>query len=410
MIHLFISHVSEDEAIARELAQCVEQAGFAAWFYERDSVAGLSYIEQVIDAIKTSRAILLIISPDSVQSGQVDAEVIEAFEGRKPFVPLLKGIDYEGFYRLRPSWKLPLRAATALQIAPGEIATVLPRIVRGLKRMGIEPAAGAVETVPALAASHVIPRALLGIAAPGTVLKLSPNPEGAARAVYLVARSVFRFGRSRQTADFVTWFWPRNPHNDEKTARLGKVQAIAELRGGRIALRDGDGKRPSANGSQFDDSHLSADEDTIAHERGTLVLGGDYRIEVIPILRPHESEPRIGNIQEWRGPAPRPIEAHGAVRFQPANSVPVLHDAVWVFSEAAFGTGPANAVILDVPGLGGTAGRFHFHRDCFWVETTDAAGTVRVNETVLHPGEIAPLATGQILRVGGAEFRVEIAP
>ena len=258
--------------------------------------------------------------------------------------------------------------------------------------------------------SGIVKEVLIEFVAPGAVLRLSPIPEGAARGVCLVARSVFRFGRSRQTADFVTWFWPRNPHNDEKTARLGKVQAVAELRRGRIALRDGDGKRPSANGSQFDDSHLFADEDTIVHERGTLVLGGDYRVEIIPIDRPHESELRIGNIHEWFGPATRPREARGAVRFQPANSVPVLHDAVWVFSEASFGAGPGNAVILDVPGLAETAGRFHFHRDCFWVETTGAAGTVRVDDTALHPGEIAPLATGQTLRIGGVDFRVEIAP
>ena len=417
MSDVFISHVNRDEMLARDVATCLEEAGISTWFYERDSVGGLSYIEQVIEAIAASRAVILIISPDSVRSSQVDAEVIEAFEGRKPFVPLLKGVNYEEFHRLKPSWKLPLRAATALQLPDTGTRAVLGRILGGLERMGITPnrttqpvsPATPVPPGPATGIRRTIPTALRGPLEQGVLLRLLPTePVEAVRSLHLVARPLFRFGRARGESDFLAWFWPRNPSHDEKTARLGKVHAIAEVRHGTMVLRDGDGVRASVNGSSYDGQPLSTNTPIAVTRRGVLTLGGDFQIEILPLLEP-PGEPLV--IDDLPPNAPQSDDAarlRGAVRFQPLNSEPSIRDALWLFSEGTFGTGSGNAHVLTSPGLADREGCWHYHRGAFWVETITANPAIRLCETILRPGEIAPLRTGQILSLGGTPYRVEV--
>ena len=71
MSQIFISHVEEDAQVALELAQGLEAAGYRTWYYERDSDPGLSYLLQIDRAILDSRAVVLIISPQSIRSHQV---------------------------------------------------------------------------------------------------------------------------------------------------------------------------------------------------------------------------------------------------------------------------------------------------------------------------------------------------
>src|SRR5579872_3152550 len=54
MSYVFISHVEEDQDIAYHIAVGLEEAGFKAWYYERDSIPGPSYLTQILDAIQES--------------------------------------------------------------------------------------------------------------------------------------------------------------------------------------------------------------------------------------------------------------------------------------------------------------------------------------------------------------------
>jgi hypothetical protein len=42
MPDIFISHVEEDSAVALQIAHGLEAVGYTTWYYERDSVPGLS--------------------------------------------------------------------------------------------------------------------------------------------------------------------------------------------------------------------------------------------------------------------------------------------------------------------------------------------------------------------------------
>jgi hypothetical protein len=135
--YVFISHVEEDASIASEIAGGLEAAGFTAWYYERDSVPGPSYLSQILDAIKNSAAVIVIISPDALGSWQVDKEVIQVHESGIPFIPLLKGLTHAEFRSRNPEWAMAMGASTSTVIPPEGAGSIVPRIVAGLQRVGV---------------------------------------------------------------------------------------------------------------------------------------------------------------------------------------------------------------------------------------------------------------------------------
>jgi hypothetical protein len=146
MNDLFISHVQEDHGIALEVARGVESAGFTTWYYERDSDGGPSYLVQTREAVVSSQAVLLIVSRDSVGSAQVSREIVRAHESNKPIVPLLHGISDAEYKRRQPEWEEAIGAATSLEIPDGSVDIILPRVLRGLQKMGIQPKASSAAT------------------------------------------------------------------------------------------------------------------------------------------------------------------------------------------------------------------------------------------------------------------------
>ncbi len=75
-----MSYVEEDSSLVQELTEGLEASGYKTWYYERDSVPGLSYLEQMGEAIDSAKAMVLVISPQSVTSRQVTTEVVRAHE------------------------------------------------------------------------------------------------------------------------------------------------------------------------------------------------------------------------------------------------------------------------------------------------------------------------------------------
>ena len=114
-------------------------------------------------------------------------------------------------------------------------------------------------------------------------------------------------------------------------------------------------------------------------------------MDVLPVASAYTGDLEIRNISLWAGPEGQIKTARGAVRFCPINTELAHHDAVWLFTDAAFGTSRSNPIVLDVPGLAEIQGRFHHHRGCFWLENRAANKAVSVNSQVLNPNEIVPL-------------------
>ncbi len=80
--HVFISHSSQDRRLAGEVCRSVEDAGFPCWIADRDAAAGLTYGSAIIDAIRASWLVILVLTPDARRSQFVEGEVERAFANR----------------------------------------------------------------------------------------------------------------------------------------------------------------------------------------------------------------------------------------------------------------------------------------------------------------------------------------
>ena len=142
MRQVFISHVEEDKSIAEQIARGLEEAGYTTWYYERDSLPGLSYLIQISQALKQAQAVVLIISQDALGSLQVTSEIVQAYESRKPFMPVLRGITHDEFQRRQPEWRHAVGPATSIPIPPEGVSAILPRIIAGLETLQVQPRRG----------------------------------------------------------------------------------------------------------------------------------------------------------------------------------------------------------------------------------------------------------------------------
>jgi tetratricopeptide (TPR) repeat protein len=148
MSDVFISHVEENTQTALEIARGLEGAGYTTWTYERDSCPGPDYLDQVERAIDESQAVIVLISPDALGSQQVEDEVKWAREQGKHLVPILEGISWSEFQSRRPRWRMALGIATAVSVPPEGAGPIFPRLVRGLRELGVKPG-GAEKAKPA---------------------------------------------------------------------------------------------------------------------------------------------------------------------------------------------------------------------------------------------------------------------
>ena len=126
MAQVFISYIEEDGHIAAALAHGLEEAGLAAWYYERDALPGVSYLRQIDSAIESCEVLVVIISNDAIGSKQMTNEIVRGFEVRRPIVPILWGLSHADFQKLQPEWRGAIGAATSIQIPQEGVRVILP--------------------------------------------------------------------------------------------------------------------------------------------------------------------------------------------------------------------------------------------------------------------------------------------
>ncbi len=249
-----------------------------------------------------------------------------------------------------------------------------------------------------------IPPQFLGSVAIGTKLKLEPI--GAAetvRGIHLVARPEFKLGRSRQDADFLTWFWPRTPENEDFTRRLSRVHVMGNINNGKILLHDSG----STNESTFEGLPLHFEQNNEIKRRGTLFLGHEYAVDITPFDTTLPGGLQIRNERAWNGPPAKSLGVNGSVRFIPSNTEVALYDALWLFTDANFGSSRLNPLVLGLSNIGEVEGRFHYHRGNFWVEAFQGS-MIRIGAVALRPNEIVPITHAHEVVIGGTAFRVTI--
>ena len=72
---VFISHSSEDKAIAEKIAQHLTSKGLQVWYDDWEILVGHDIVDKVYDGIKDSRFLLVLLSEKSVRSNWVQQEI-----------------------------------------------------------------------------------------------------------------------------------------------------------------------------------------------------------------------------------------------------------------------------------------------------------------------------------------------
>ncbi|HKG11804.1 MAG TPA: toll/interleukin-1 receptor domain-containing protein [Pyrinomonadaceae bacterium] len=94
---VFISYAAEDRQVADKVCEALERGGIKCWIAPRDVPVGADYEEAIVDAIASSRLLVLVLSSHSNASPHVKREIQNACSGdsAKPVVPLrIDDIEY----------------------------------------------------------------------------------------------------------------------------------------------------------------------------------------------------------------------------------------------------------------------------------------------------------------------------
>jgi len=183
MHQVFISYNNADRRLVDELSQSLEGAGYSTWFYDRDSRIGFNYMDYVGALISECQAMVLLISPLSVESQQVTREVIRACEENKFVLPVLCGMTYAQFQKLAPIWRQALAGIAAVELPLQGISAIVPRLVEALQNRGIAPAGVPAQASPPL--NHAARAGAGNLEMPRSPATAAPAPNITARRIML---------------------------------------------------------------------------------------------------------------------------------------------------------------------------------------------------------------------------------
>lgn len=131
---VFISHASQDAAIADVIVSVLERRGLKCWIAPRDVTPGEFYPGAIVHAIDASKATVLILSQHSAASPHVIREVERAASKRHPLVALR--IDRAP---LPADLEYFLNTSQWLDASAGTMATALPQIVEAVRKILVSP-------------------------------------------------------------------------------------------------------------------------------------------------------------------------------------------------------------------------------------------------------------------------------
>jgi hypothetical protein len=86
---IFISYSHKDDAFALKLATQLSQAGAYIWMDVRNIPAGMNWSSEIQKGLEQSELMIVILSPDSMQSQQVEKEWLYFLNRHKPVIPVL---------------------------------------------------------------------------------------------------------------------------------------------------------------------------------------------------------------------------------------------------------------------------------------------------------------------------------
>ena len=90
-MQVFLSYSRRDSTFVRQLAESLEDRGVDAWL-DTDELAATDedrWRRSIVQGIRESAALVVVLSPDSVSSGQVERELTIAAETKRRIIPII---------------------------------------------------------------------------------------------------------------------------------------------------------------------------------------------------------------------------------------------------------------------------------------------------------------------------------
>lgn len=91
---VFISHSSRDKWVAERLAEKVTEAGADYWLDTRDLPGGGDIREEIDQGIQRCQEVIILFSPNSLDSPWIGFEIGVAYTLRKHLTPILNNVNY----------------------------------------------------------------------------------------------------------------------------------------------------------------------------------------------------------------------------------------------------------------------------------------------------------------------------
>ena len=177
---VFVSYSRGDQERVLELATKLRAAGVSLWIDQGAIDAAYLWSEQIVNALESAKALLLIVTPKSVNSDNVAKEVMLVSERKGPILP----VHLEPT-TIPPTLKYQLAGIQHIEFFKGNDADAsVKAILRSLERLGVavtplrEPnvAAPAAQPAPAAAVQRG-PSVERGALAVVPFDNISPDPE-----------------------------------------------------------------------------------------------------------------------------------------------------------------------------------------------------------------------------------------
>ncbi len=134
--HIFISHASKDDAFVKDLRMALEGQGVPVWVDSRNLRGGDKLAPEIKQVIETARQVLVVLSPNTINSPWVRAEIKQALqveqqrrdEGYRVIPLLLPGVEPTAL----PNWFEEEPVGIPVRLEPGGLSQSLPAILAAL--------------------------------------------------------------------------------------------------------------------------------------------------------------------------------------------------------------------------------------------------------------------------------------